>query len=102
MGFDGSAVLRPLDYKGMSEWGVPDGTIAEPSNEKLLAFFDAVSALASNEGEASGEELLSRAHQATSELCSGIPSAEQFAALPPRLFREFAKWLASEFTDPKG
>lgn len=102
MGFDGTAALQPLDYKGMTEWGIPDGTVPEPTNEALMAFVSAIQGLAEAGDDVSGAELLARAHQATSDLCSGTPTAEQFAALPPRLFREFAKWLASEFTDPKG
>jgi hypothetical protein len=101
MGFDGASATEPLDYKGLAEFGIPDGTIAEPTNERLVAFFDAIGELAKVEGE-SGTDLLARVQQATSDLCSGTPSAEQFAALPPRLFREFIKWLAGEFTNPKG
>ncbi len=102
MGFDAGAALQPLDYKGMADFGIPDGTIAEPSNEALLTFLTAIDEMAANPDGASGTELLTRAHEATSGLCSGTPSVEQFAALPPRLFSEFVKWLASEFTNPKG
>ena len=96
--------------KGMGAYGIPDGTITEPTNDVLVAFFTAIGDLRTlgttpAEGEdatATGLEVLAKVQQATADLCSGNPSAEQFAALPPRLFREFVKWLAGEFTDPKG
>jgi hypothetical protein len=105
MGFSASDAVKPLDYNGMGEYGIPDGTIAEPSNEALAAFIEAIQDLAKpvaeGEPEPTGLESLAKAHVAASNLCSGTPTAEQFAALPPRLFREFIKWLASEFIDPK-
>ncbi len=101
MGFDATGAVRPLEYKGMAEYGIPDGEIAEPSNSALTAFFAAISELQNVSEDTTGEEVLAKVHTATSNFCSGTPSVEQFAALPPRLFREFAKWLASEFTDPK-
>lgn len=102
MGFNAASALEPLAYDGMEQYGIPDGTIAEPTNAALLAFMDAIQGLANDTEGTSGTELLARAHKAASDLCSGTPTAEQFAALPPRLFREFIKWLASEFIDPKG
>jgi len=101
MAFDGANALEPLAYTGMSQYGIPDGSIAEPSNEAFVGFLTAIQGLADDTEGSSGVDLLARAHQAASDLCSGTPTAEQFAALPPRLFREFIKWLASEFTDPK-
>ncbi len=100
MGFDGAAAIEPLAYSGMSQYGIPDGVIPEPSNAALVAFMDAVSGLAADT-ESTGGDLLDRVHQAASDLCSGVITPDQFAAMPPRLFREFVKWLASEFTDPK-
>lgn len=102
MGFDGAAVLQPLSYTGLTEYGIPDGVIAEPSNDALAAFVEAISSLSAAGEDVSGAETLTRAHQAAADLCSGTPSVEQFASMPPRLFREFIKWLASEFADPKG
>lgn len=102
MGFDGAAALQPLSYTGLGAYGIADGTIPEPSNEALVTFMEAIAGLADQPEGTTGEELLAKAHEAAAGLCSGTPSAEQFAALPPRLFREFIKWLASEFTDPKG
>ena len=101
MAFDGAAALQPLDYNGMAAYGIPDGTVAEPSNEALVAFITAVQALGEAPEGTTGVELLAQAHVAASNLCSGTPSTEQFAALPPRLFREFIKWLSAEFLDPK-
>lgn len=101
-GFDGAGALAPLDYKGLETYGIADGTVAEPSNEALAAFLEAIAALGEAPEGTSGLELLTQAHQATADLCSGTPSVEQFASLPPRLFREFIKWLAGEFTNPKG
>lgn len=100
-GFDGGAV-EALDYKGLEAYGIPNGTIAEPSNEALATFLEEISGLGDAPEGTTGLELLAKAHKATSDLCSGNPSTEQFAALPPRLFREFIKWLAGEFTNPKG
>lgn len=102
MGFDASSAVEPLAYTGMAEYGIPDGVIAEPSNAALVAFITAIQALSNADETTSGEEVLAAAHKATSDLCSGSPTVEQFAALPPRLFREFIKWLSSEFTNPKG
>lgn len=102
MGFDGASAVKPLDYFGMGQHGIPDGTVAEPTNERLATFLEAIKGLSEAPEGTTGLELLAQAHQATADLCDGTPSAEQFAALPPRLFREFAKWLAGEFTDPKG
>lgn len=101
-GFDASGVLEPLSYTGLSAYGIPDGVVSEPSNAALAAFVGAISALQDAPDDASGEDILAKVHQATSDFCSGTPTVEQFAAMPPRLFREFAKWLASEFIDPKG
>ena len=101
MAFDATNAVKPLDYTGLSEYGIPDGTIAEPTNAALVAFFTAISDLANAPEDATGEEVLARVQKATSDFCSGTPSAEQFAAMPPRLFREFAKWLSSEFSDLK-
>ncbi len=102
MGFDATKAVEPLAYSGMSEFGIPDGVIQEPTNENLAQFFDAILALRDESEGLSGPEALSRAHKATSDLCSGVPTAEQFAALPPRLFRAFVEWIGGEFTGPKG
>ena len=104
-GFDGGAV-ESLDYKGLDQFGIPDGTIAEPTNDQLIAFLTSVEALRTTEGDEAtpaltGEEALAKVQEATSALCSGNPTAEQFAAVPPRVFKAFIKWLAGEFTDPK-
>lgn len=101
MAFDGASAVQPLDYKGLDAYGIPDGTISEPTNAGLATFLTAMQALAASGEETTGEEALAKVHQAASDLCSGNPTAEQFANVPPRLFREFIKWLASEFTDPK-
>lgn len=101
MAFDGSKVIEPLAYSGMAEFGIPDGVIKEPTNDALVTFITAIQALSDESENASGTDVLAQVQEATSQFCSGVPTKEQFAALPPRLFREFAKWLASEFIDPK-
>lgn len=102
MAFDGASAIEPLSYTGLTAFGIPDGTIPEPTNEALVAFMGAVQALAEQPEGTTPEALLGQAHEAAASLCSGTPSADQLAGLPPRLFREFVKWLAGEFTDPKG
>lgn len=109
-GFD-AGVVKPLDYKGLGVYGIEDGVVAEPTNEALVAFLTAVQDLRDSgepavEGEEAkpaltGEEALVQMHQACADLCSGTPSAEQFAKVPPRVFKAFVQWLAGEFTDPK-
>lgn len=102
MAFDGGAVIEPLAYSGMEAYGIPDGVIKEPSNDALVAFITAIQALSDESDSITGADALAQVQEATAQFCSGVPSKDQFAALPPRLFREFAKWLASEFIDPKG
>lgn len=101
MGFDAATALEPLSYTGLGEYGIPDGTVPEPSNDTLVAFLTQAEQLATLQGEP-GAEVLARVHQAASDLCGGSITAEQFSNVPPRLFREFVKWLSSEFLDPKG
>lgn len=101
MAFDGGS-LAPLDYKGLSEWGVSDGTVAEPTGEALARFLESVAAVrGDDEAKPAGEDALTVIYKATSDLCSGTPTAEQFAVLPVRIFRAFVQWLVGEFTDPK-
>lgn len=101
-GFDGAAAIEPLAYTGLGQYGIPDGVIPEPTNDGLVAFFTAVEGLDNPAEGVTGEDILALVQKATSAFCSGVITPEQFAAMPPRLFREFAKWLVSEFADPKG
>ncbi len=107
MGFDASNAIEPLAYSGMSEWGIPDGTIPEPTAGAFEAFVAVARDLAATtEGTDATiideTDLTKRLYEATSALCSGVITADQLAGLPVRLFRAFIQWLLSEFTDPKG
>lgn len=106
MGFDAAtAIAEPLDYKGLSEWGIADGTVPEPTAQALVRFVEVLQELENIEGTpeagVGAAEVMQRAQAATAELCGGTPTAEQFAALPVRLFMAFVKWLAGELLGPK-
>jgi hypothetical protein len=84
------------------------GVVAEPTSERLSAFFDEIVALqkAASEAEAgqSSKEALDDMRRIATAVCGGCPSAEEIADLPPRYLGAFSKWLLDELGggDPKG
>lgn len=117
--FDAGAVVEPLAWD-FTAFKAGKGVVPEPSDDLIAVFARGMMAAAQQEGTAElaalaeagddqekalaaiaamPEDVLSGAkamipHYAA--LCSGSPSAEQLAKLPPRVRYAFFAWLAGE------
>lgn len=96
------------------------GIVPEPTEGRLSAYLNALTAVTGAEATPEGaNEALDAAvpdgpttldgaaamravRVAISDLCAGSPSAEIVAQMPPRLLKQFARWLGDELiADPK-
>lgn len=81
------------------------GTIPEPTDGLLGAFFDVVNEYRTKtpeELEALGSESLDISRQAVADLSGGTLTLEDLKKVPPRVFGVFFQWLLKELTNPKG
>jgi hypothetical protein len=116
--FDALAVVEPLEFDFNPHLDLR-GTIVEPSEERLAAFFEAmigvqkaapkalkgIDAGADPEKlmnalgkipEGSLSEMLARLNKPYAELCGGFPTQAQIGKLPPRVRLAFFAWLSGE------
>jgi hypothetical protein len=115
--FDALKVVEPLQFS-FEPYLDLKGTIPEPSEAQLTAFFEAMvnvqkqapKALKGIDGgdpekmmtalgklpEGSLGGMLARLNKPYSDLCSGFPSEEQIGKLPPRVRLAFFAWLSGE------
>jgi hypothetical protein len=116
--FDALKVVEPLQFS-FEPYLDLKGTIPEPSEAQLTAFFEAMVNVQKQapkalkgidaggdpekmmtalgklpEGSLAG--MLGRLNKPYSDLCSGFPSEEQIGKLPPRVRLAFFAWLSGE------
>lgn len=123
MGFDSAKAVSPLDFDFTAHGG-PKGTIPEPTQEALDAFYERGRAIIagagiediarlsddSSEAEIIGvlakldmesfQSLQGDLAVAVGELCQGTPSTEEIQALPVRVRQAFIGWVFGEIADP--
>jgi hypothetical protein len=68
MGYDVNEMLEALEVKGLEQWGIPDFTIPEPTNEQLRRFNRSMEALGNKTSEELAELYAASAKAATAEL----------------------------------
>lgn len=120
MGFDAATVVEPLDWD-FEKFGGGKGTIPEPSDDKILALFRDMQAVAKSVGKEidfsdpeslSPEKLLQAMDgldltgimvaaldamvEAVAKCCSGKPNKTQIKKLPLRVRMKFILWLLEE------
>jgi hypothetical protein len=121
MGFDASSV-EGLEIRGMSQYGIPDQTIPDPTNKQIRAFGRFMSRTfegsktgdiakkyakaieeAGDDEEAQDEAIAAidaELYEVTSRLCSGKITGAQLEGLPKRVFGKLFEWLLTELRDP--
>jgi hypothetical protein len=115
--FDALAVVEPLEFDFNPHLDLR-GTIVEPSEDRLGAFFEAMVAVQKGSPKAlkgidtgdpekmvaalgklpegSLAAMLARLNKPYADLCGGFPSEEQIGKLPPRVRLAFFGWLGGE------
>lgn len=121
MGFNAGKAVVALDYDFTAFIEGAKGTIPEPTQDELEAFYAGMAEIAEIDVPEDGDVDAEAARTAISEvlsddglmrqfwpkvldalepICKGSPTRAQIEALPARIRLAFFDWLTSELTDP--